>query len=445
MPGDTFIAIKGVDIDGHDYIDKAIENGATKIIAEKGLYSVETLIVKDTKEYLATYLSDTYGDALKDIKFVGMTGTNGKTTSCYLTYKLLNLLGKKTAYIGTIGFYIEDEVVELNNTTPGIMDLYEMFLKCKEKNVEVIVMEVSSHALELGRVDKMLFDIVSFTNLTKDHTDFHLTMENYLKAKQKLFYKVKENGYAIVNGDDPYYKDFLFKHNNNIIYGVNEESDYKIIDYKLEIDKSTFNMAHDNKKYNITINMPGKYNIYNFLNAVIIASKLGFSLDKILEYADVLKAPPGRMDSIKYKDSIIIVDYAHTPDAVLNVLNSAHAFNTGKIITIIGCGGDRDKTKRPIMGDLATKLSDYVIFTNDNPRTEEPEAIMNDITASLMVSNFEVIYDRKLAIEKGINMLNANDILLILGKGHENYQIIGHEKHHHDDREYVEKYIESIK
>lgn len=442
---DIFVAIRGLNSDGHQYINQAINNGATKVIAEYGEYNVETIIVNDTKEYLINYLYETYKEELKDITFIGVTGTNGKTTSCYLIYKLLNLLGKKTAYLGTIGFYVGDEVTELKNTTPEITDLYSMFLDAKDKGVEVIVMEVSSHALELQRVGKLMFDLVAFTNLTQDHIDFHGTMDNYLKAKQKLFDKVKPNGYAVINGDDPSYKHFLFKHNNNILYGENEDADYKILDYKLDIDKTNFNFNVNNEAYNATIMMPGKYNIYNFLVALIIVNKMGYDISEILKNTDLLTPPPGRMDSIMYNDAVIIIDYAHTPDAVLNVLNSAKACKVGKIITVIGCGGDRDKTKRPIMGDIATRLSDHVVFTNDNPRTEDPKAIMDDIVKDLKTNNFEVIYDRKDAISVAIDMLNPTDMLLILGKGHENYQIMGSEILHHDDKEYARQYIESKK
>ena len=440
-PGDTFVAIRGIELDGHDYIKEAINNGATKIIAEEGQYTVETLIVPNTKEYLAKYLKSTYQEQLKDINFIGVTGTNGKTTTCYLIYKLLNILGHKTAYIGTIGFYLNDTETPLANTTPGITDLYEMFLSCAAKGIKNIIVEVSSHALELNRVGQIMFDAVAFTNLTQEHMDFHLTMGNYSNSKQKLFKQLKPTGYAVINGDDDYYTDFILPENKNIILGFNEKADYKIIDYKLEFDKSTFEFTHQDKTYKTTINLPGKYNIRNFLTALIIVNQMGYSIETILESVDLLQAPPGRMDSIKYKDSLIIIDYAHTPDAVLNVLNAATAFKKGKIITVVGCGGNRDKIKRPIMGDIATKLSDYVIFSNDNPITEDEKAIMNDITKDLKQTNYEIIYDREKAVEKAIDMLDQKDMLFLLGKGHETYQIIGNERIPYNDRETAIKYI----
>lgn len=439
--GDTFVAIKGLTIDGHDFIEKAIENGASKIIAEKGEYNVETVIVEDTRKYLAEYLKNKYNDKLSKIKFIGLTGTNGKTTSCYLIYQALNKLGKKTAYIGTIGFYVDGKVKDLDNTTPDLLDLYKMFDYCIEKNVEVIAMEVSSHALELGRVMGIEFDYACFTNLTQDHLDFHKTLKKYQKAKLKLFKSLKSDGVAILNGDDPYYKDFYLTENDNIIYGMNETFDYNITNYKLSIDSLEFAFIFDNQKYNVKLNIPGKYNIYNYMNVLIILHKMGYSFEEIIEISLNLKAPSGRFETIKYNNSIIIVDYAHTPDAVENIIDNVTEYKEGKIITIIGCGGDRDRTKRPIMGSISTQKSDFVIFTNDNPRTEDEKIIMADITSSLDKDNYIIKYDRKEAIEEGIKMLKDKDILLLLGKGHEDYQVIGNEKIHFSDLEITKELV----
>lgn len=442
--GDTFIAIKGLYVDGHDFIDKAIENGATKIIAEKGQYSVETILVDNTRTYLANYLKDAYKDKLSNIKFIGITGTNGKTTSCYLIYQALNSLNVKTAYIGTIGFFVDEKIKDLDNTTPDLLDLYEMFDYCISKNVEVIAMEVSSHALALNRVMGINFDYVSFTNLTQDHLDFHESFENYEQAKLKLFNSLKKDGVAIINGDSPYGKDFCLSQNKNILYGMNHEFDYSIIDYKLHLDSSEFTFKYNGQKYDVILNIPGKYNIYNYMNLLIILHNMGYSLEIIINLSKSLKAPSGRFETIKYKESIIIIDYAHTPDAVENIIDNVLEYKEGRIITIVGCGGDRDKTKRPIMGSIATEKSDFVIFTNDNPRTENEVDIMNDIIAGVNKNNYLIKYDREEAIEEGIKMLNNKDILLILGKGHEDYQVIGHEKIHCSDLEITMKYIKNI-
>lgn len=442
--GDTFVAIKGLNIDGHDFINKAIEAGAEQVIAEYGEYSVPTRIVDNTRVYLANYLKEKYRNNLFKIKFIGITGTNGKTTSCYLIYQALNKLKIKTAYIGTIGFYVDGKVKDLDNTTPDLIDLYEMFDYCIKNNVQVIAMEVSSHALALNRVLGIDFDYVSFTNLTQDHLDFHGDLENYKQAKLKLFNNLKPDGYAIINGDDPYYKDFCLEKNNNIIYGTNSNVDYKITSYNLDIDSSEFKFLYDNKEYDVKLNIPGKYNVYNYMNLLIILNKMGKSIEQIIGLSKFLKAPNGRFETLRFKDSVVVIDYAHTPDAVENIIDSVMEYKKGRIITIIGCGGDRDKTKRPIMGSIATQKSDYVIFTNDNPRTEDEKLIMNDIVSSLTKNNYIVKYNRREAIETGIKMLENKDILLILGKGHEDYQIIGHEKIHFSDletsKEFIEKY-----
>ena len=427
--GDTFIAIKNVNTDGHDFIESAINNGATKIICEHGNYSVETMVVPSTRKYLEDYLYDNFYPKFKDMKLIGVTGTNGKTTICYLVYQLLNKLGKNCAYMGTIGFYYKGHKEELNNTTPDIDILYKMFLEAKENGCDSVVMEVSSHALDMNRIHGLEFDEVAFTNLTQDHLDYHKTIENYIDAKKKLFYKTRGNKVAVLNGDDPKYSEFINKDNENIIISSNN-GDVKINNVELSHLGTKINFTYLNKEYNVDINMVGSYNVYNYLTALILVSKMGYSIDEIISITNEISAPSGRMELIKYNTNSIFVDYAHTPDAVTNVLKNVSEFKKGRIITIIGCGGDRDRTKRPIMADETLKYSDYAIFTNDNPRTEDEKQIMNDMVSHLTSNNFEVIYDRGEAIKKGVSMLQDNDILMLLGKGHETYQIIGKEKIH---------------
>lgn len=439
--GDTFIAIKNVNTDGHDYIEDAIKNGATTIIAEKGEYSVKTIIVEDTKKYLQDYLYNNYYDKIKKIKLIGVTGTNGKTTICYLVYQMLNLLNKKAAYIGTIGFYYNNIKKTLNNTTPDVDLLYEMLLEAKENDIEYVVMEVSSHALDKNRVYGLDFDEVAFTNLTQDHLDYHKTIDNYIEAKKKLFYKTRNNKIAILNGDDKYFDRFINNENNNIIISK-ENGNLKINNYSLSHMNTIIDFDFENNNYTTKINMVGSYNVYNYLTALLLVNKLGFDINNILDITKDLNPPKGRMQKIDYKTNSIFIDYAHTPDAVINVLKNAEEYKKGKIITIIGCGGDRDRTKRPIMGSAAEKYSDFVIFTNDNPRCEDEKQIMNDIISGVKLENHKVIFDRKEAIKEGINMLKENDILMILGKGHEDYQIIGKEKIHFSDEEEVLKDLE---
>lgn len=444
IEGDTFVAIRGINRNGHDYIEQAIMNGAKKIVAEYGQYPVETLIVKDSKEYISNYLKDTYFNEIKDIKFIGVTGTNGKTTSSYLMFQLLNKLGLKTAYIGSVGFYIEDKHIDLENTTPEITDLYEMFLECKQKEVKVIAMEVSSQAISYGRVIGLEFDIACFTNLTQDHLDYHKTMENYMNSKIELFKMLRGNKTALINIDDPHYNNFVLEGNNNVLYGVNG-SNYKIFDIKLNMTGSTFKLETNfNDVHKVSLPLPGKYNIYNYLLAFIVALELGFDVESILNKTLELTTPSGRYDLVTYNGSYIIIDFAHTPDAIENILNSINEYKEKKVFTIIGCGGDRDRTKRPLMGQISIEKSDHVIFTNDNPRFEDPKQIMNDIVKDLNKKNYEIIYDRLEAIKKGISMLKKKDVLVILGKGNEPYQIIKGEKNHFSDKEEVEKHIKSI-
>lgn len=434
-PGDTFVAIKGLTVDGHDFIEKAIELGASKIVCEHGSYSVETLVVPNTKEWLQEYLITNYKDEVNKIKLIGMTGTNGKTTTCFLTYQMLLSLGKKAAYMGTIGFYMPGVKRELNNTTPEILDVYSMIVEAIEAGCEYFVMEVSSHSLVEKRIEGLEFSVEAFSNLTEDHLDFHKTMENYLHAKMLILDQLK--GTIIVNSDDAYAKYFETKNYKTLGYNGN---DYKILNYH-ETDNGTLINFKADKEYSVETNLKCKYNVYNYLTALGILNTLGFSIDSIINITKNIYAPRGRCEQIRVRNSYAVIDYAHTPDAVEKIITSFLENKKGRIITIIGCGGDRDPLKRPIMGEIASRLSDYVIFTSDNPRTEDPNKILEDILKGVTKDNYEVEIDRTTAIRKGLDMLRDNDVLLILGKGHEDYQIIGHTKHHLDDLEEVKKYL----
>lgn len=442
-PGQTFVAIKGYTVNGHDFINSAIENGATKIISEKDIeVSVPVIKVENSKEYLKNELIKRYSSYLKDLTIIGITGTNGKTTTCYLTYQMLNKLGYKTAYIGTIGFYYDDYKLELPNTTPELLTIYKLMYEAKDHGCTHIVMEVSSQALEEERIAGINLSIAAFTNLTQDHLDFHKSMENYLNAKLKIFNYLNNDGVMIVNNDDEYADKFIQKKYNTITLGYKNDSNIKIINAKYTSSNTNIEFICDNEIKNITTNLTSKFNVYNYLTCFAILKSLDIDENKIIEITKDTYPPKGRCEIIKVNQGVAVVDYAHTPDAVEKVINSFIELKENKIITIVGCGGDRDPLKRPIMGNIACKLSDYVIFTNDNPRTEDPNNIMNDITNDLKFNNYEVIFDRKDAIYKAISLMQPKDILLILGKGHENYQIIGREKIHFDDREIVENWKE---
>ena len=443
-PGDIFVALPGSTVDGHDFVEKAYENGAAKAIVEhKVPCAIEQEVVNNTKEWLTNYVSENYQEQVNELNIIGVTGTNGKTTTAYLTYQLLNKLGSKTAYIGTIGFYIPDEaVMELPNTTPDILDLYELILTAKEKGCKNVMMEVSSHALHQNRVKGLKFKVAAFTNLTQDHLDYHKTMENYLEAK-KLILKQLE-GPMIANSDDSYAQSWLDSYDNTKTYGFNG-TDYQIISYEDTLKGTKLKFKYNDKEYETETNLKSKFNVYNYITTLSLVNNMGFSIEQILEVTPSIYPPKGRCEIIPVKDGIAVIDYAHTPDAVEKIIDAFIEHKKGKIITIVGCGGDRDPKKRPIMGQIAAEKSDYVVFTSDNPRTEDPQAIMNDILAGVKTTNYEVELDRKKAIVIALNKIEKNDAVLILGKGHEDYQIIGHEKHHLDDAEEVQKYINSLK
>ena len=439
--GDTFVAIKGYTVDGHDYIDAAIKKGAKKIIATHGEYDVETVIVEDTEKYLNDYLVKNVSKQFEDIKFIGITGTNGKTTTAYLTSQILTELGINNAYIGTIGYYVNSEFIrELPNTTPDILSLYNLILESIENNVKVIVMEVSSHSLSLGRINGIKLDVAGFTNLTEDHLDYHETMEKYLEAKKLILNYIKDDGVMISNIDDEYGNSFRYKNFKTL--GFNE-SDYKVNSYEYTNLTTKINFTYNDIDYNVETNLLNKFNIYNYMTALAFVNNLEVSIEKIINVTDKIMPPNGRNEIISVNGGKAIVDYAHTPDAVEKIITSTLEKKIGKVITIVGCGGDRDPKKRPIMGEIATRLSDYVIFTNDNPRTEDEKNIMKDILKGVSKDNYKVIHDRREAIKNGLDMISENDTLLILGKGHEDYQIIGHEKIHLSDKEEVLNYINS--
>lgn len=441
--GQVFVALKGHTVDGHDYVSEAVENGASKVVVEHEVsVSVPVEVVKDTQEYLKEVLKKEYADKLNELKIIGITGTSGKTTTAYLTYQLLNSMREKSAYIGTNGFKIPEEDIETDNTTPDILTIYSLLLHAQEKGCKTVVMEVSSHALAYERIYGLHLDIAAFTNLTEDHLDYHKTMEDYLDTKLKITDYLGEKGKLIVNIDDPASKKFIEKFGKCITIGFNNpNNDYDVMD--MDITPAETKILFKNKAcvYKVTTNLTSKFNIYNYMTALSILHTLGYNIENIIEKTPSLKAPKGRCETYKVKDAFAVVDYAHKPDALEKVIAAYNEFKKARVITIVGCGGDRDPIKRPIMGKIATDNSDYTILTSDNPRTENPAKIMEDILKGVTSKNYEVELDRKKAIQKGLQMLKKDDILLILGKGHEDYQIIGHTKYHLDDAEEVLKWV----
>ncbi len=443
-PGDTFVAVKCEVNDGHQYIEKAIEAGATKVVVEHAKdYGVETIVVEDTRDYLNQYLKEHYNPYIEKMNFIGITGTNGKTTTAMLLHDALNLLGEKTAYIGTVGFYIRKKVCSLPNTTVDTCDMYNLFMQAYEAGCKNIVMEMSSHALENGRCETLEFDYALFTNLTQDHLDEHGTMENYALAKQKLFKRLKSKGTAIINRDDDYFPYFDLKENHTISFGF-EPSNYQILSYHMSNTGTDFTYQIEEKEYSVHTLLLGRYNIYNVLGVIAVLHEMQIPNDTIADLISKLKPPVGRMDTILYKSNSIIIDYAHTPDAFANLFHTVKEFQKGNIYVVFGCTGDRDRTKRSIMTNMVAELSNYFIITNDDPHFEDTTQIVNDMIAGLECDHYEICLDRKLAIQKGIDLLKKDDILLILGKGHEEFMIVGKEYIPFNDKKEVLAYLEEL-
>lgn len=437
--GDIFVALKGINSDGDIYIEKAIENGASKIVCEKGSYSVETLNVDNPRKYLLKELKKMYRSYLEKMTIIGITGTNGKTTSAYLLSELLNHSGNKSAYIGTIGFYVGlERKAILNNTTPDVCDLYELLLNAYEEGCKYVVLEVSSQGLAYGRLEGIPFNCAIFTNLTQDHLDYHKTMENYALAKQKLFKYLKEDGFAVINYDDPYKEYYLLGKNYNITYGF-DGGDYRILDFNINLFGTVFRYKYKDTISEIKTNLIGKYNINNLLVALIVLEQLKIKIDKT--FLSELESPSGRMEMVNYKNNLIVIDYAHTPDAMEKIISTVKEATKGNIYVVFGCTGSRDRLKRPIMAKMATEMCKYAIFTSDDLHEETFEQIIDDMIDGLSNTNYEVCKDRREAIYRGILKLKENDVLLILGKGHEEVMIIGNEKIPFHDRTIVDDYI----
>ena len=444
-PGDICVALRGIVGDGHDFIPKAIENGASKIIAEEGEYSVPYEIVSDSRAYLNNYLKQNYNKYLEEMHLIGITGTNGKSTAAYLIYDALNKLDKRCCYIGTIGYFREEKIFDMPNTTPEVTEIYDMLISAYDAGYRYAVIEASSEGLLHRRLENVPFEYAIFTNLTQDHLNIHGTMANYAMCKQKLFNQIRPGGKAIINYDDPNKSIFSLSYNDNITYGFTG-GDYHVSDYQMSIMGTSFTFISDGVKQNIKAPLIGKYNIYNILVTIITLYELGFTYSEIYDVLLHVNSPAGRMDMVEYKNNRIIIDYAHTPDAILNVISTVKEVCDGHIYTVFGCTGDRDRTKRPIMTKIVTDLSDKAIITCDDVHNEDPNQIVDDMLKDLPNSNYEVELDRKKAIRKGIDMLNTNDVLLVLGKGHEEVMIVkNNERIPFNDKKTVLEYLESNK
>ena len=451
--GYMFIAIKGFATDGHSYINDAIKAGAKVIMIEEGcdLKSIKlpndvTLVMaKDTREALAKCSCNYYGNPSKKFKLIGVTGTKGKTTTTFMIKEILEKAGHKVGLIGTIATYINGKMItESSRTTPESIELQRTFADMVKESVEYVVMEVSSQSLKLHRVDGCNFDIVLFTNFSEDHISEkeHPDMKDYFESKLKLF-EMCDNG--IVNVDDLQVSKIpkLFPNSNVMTYGIDNACDVLAKDITITNSYVDFRVKIADRNERVKVSIPGRFSVYNSLAAICVAKKIGISSEKIIEALADIRVP-GRSEMVPNKKEIpIMIDYAHSPESLQNILSAVKSYTRGKVISVFGCGGDRDKTKRPIMGEISGRIADFTFITSDNPRTENPNTIVEEIEEGIKKTKgkYKVIVDRTEAIKEAISMATKLDIILLAGKGHEPYQEINGEKFPYDERKIVNEII----
>lgn len=436
--GYAFVCINGAKSDGHDYAQKAVEGGAAVVVAERDLGLEAQIIVPDTHAAYADMCAKWFGNPADSLKLLGVTGTNGKTSVTYMMKKILEKAGYKVGLIGTIQNMIGDEIIAAHNTTPNAYELNSLFALMKAKGCTYVIMEVSSHALDQSRVYRLNFEAAMFTNLTQDHLDYHITMDNYLAAKKKLFYMCKT---AVINSDDPYAQRLCEGLDCKITtYSLGDASTYSAKCVKYRPASVEYEFVSDSEIGHIKVNTGGKFTAYNSLCAAACAVEIGIPLATVAEALKELHGVKGRAEVVPTgRDFTVIIDYAHTPDGLKNILSTFRECEKNRLIAVFGCGGDRDKTKRPIMGNIAAHYSDYAIVTSDNPRTEEPSAIIEDILEGMKgaVIPVKVIENRIKAIKFAVSIAKKDDIIVLAGKGHETYQILKTGTIHLDEREVV--------
>lgn len=439
--GYAFVCINGFNLDGHKYAMSAEAAGASIVIAEKTTGAKNEMIVADTHEAYAVMSANFFGNPADKLKLVGVTGTNGKTSVTYMLKAIIESKGYKTGVIGTIQNLIGDRVIESTNTTPDAYGLNKLFYEMVNEGCEYAIMEASSHALDQKRIYGLNFEIAAFTNLTQDHLDYHETMEKYFEAKRKLFGMCKN---AVINLDDPYGRELVEKLSCNVATyaSVDRSATFSANGINMKPDGIEYEMVGDYTIKRIKLRTGGKFSVYNSLCAAVCARQLGFTFDEIAEALYGLDGVKGRAEVVATgRDFTVIIDYAHTPDGLENILSTFKELKRGRLVCLFGCGGDRDATKRPIMGSVASKLSDFVIVTSDNPRSEEPGDIIEDILEGMKNSRtpYVVIENRIEAIKFAIHKAQKDDIIVLAGKGHEDYQILKTGKVHLDEREVIKE------
>lgn len=446
-----FVATKGLISDGHSFIIDALNRGACAVVCENETIPVEIFIhsnavrilVKDSRIALADLANIYYGNVSDRMKLIGVTGTNGKTTTTYFIKKILEKAGHKTGLLGTIANYISDEKLDSDFTTPEAIELHQLLQKMADSGCEYVVMEVSSHALQMKRVHGLKYSAALFTNLTSEHLDYHKSLDNYLSAKKILFDNLGVQGLAIVNSDDSNSVKIVSDcKGSKTSFGKSENSEYRISQIDVNLDGTSFILEYERKSCQIHTRLIGEFNAYNAAGAFVLGHKLGINPEIISKAIEETEQVPGRFEVIKGKNKYAVVDYSHTPDSLEKAItNLRKVAGSRELVTVVGCGGNRDAGKRPVMGKLATDLSDKAILTNDNPRNEDPLFIINQMVEGITGSNYLVEPDRELAIKSAILESSQDSVILIAGKGHEDYQIIGNIRNHFSDKEMALKYL----
>ena len=454
--GYLFVAIQGFSTDGHQYVESAIQNGAVAIMIQEGCNlkgvkipdNVTVVMAKDTREGLAIVSDNFYDHPSRKFKLIGVTGTKGKTTTTFMLKEIFEKAGKKVGLIGTIAIYINGKKLkDSDRTTPESLELQQIFAEMAKQGVEVVVMEVSSQSLKLKRVDRCDFDIAIFTNFSEDHISpkEHPDMQDYFNAKLKLFKMCKT---GITNADDLQGAKIprLFPESNITTYGIDNYANLLAKDITITNSYVDFKVKLKDKNERVKTGIPGRFSVYNSLAAICVAQKFGIAPEPIKEALLEVRVP-GRSELVNNKREIpIMIDYAHSPESLENILQATKSYTRGKVISVFGCGGDRDPGKRPIMGEISGRIADFTIITSDNPRTENPKMIVNQIEEGLKKTNgkYMVMIDRKEAIKEAIKMATKRDIVILAGKGHELYQEIDGEKYPFDERVIVREIIDEL-
>ena len=444
-PGYAFVCIVGAVSDGHSYAQTAVKSGACVIIAERDTGAENQIIVPNTHAAYADMCAKWFGEPAKSLKLLGVTGTNGKTSVTYMLKQIIEKAGYKVGLIGTIQNMIGDEIIATHNTTPNAYELNSLFALMKAKGCTYVIMEVSSHALDQCRVYRLNFETAMFTNLTQDHLDYHITMDNYLNAKKKLFKMCKT---AIINSDDSYAEKIKDGLDCKVVtYSTGNDSTYSAKGINYHPTGVDYEFVSDTAIEHIKVNTGGRFTVYNSLCAVSCAVEIGIPLSVASSALAELHGVKGRAEVVPTgKEFTVIIDYAHTPDGLKNILSTFRECKKNRLIVVFGCGGDRDKTKRPIMGNIAVHFADFAVVTSDNPRTEEPGAIIKDILEGMKgcATPYKVIENRIEAIKYAISIAQPDDIVVLAGKGHETYQILKTGTIHLDEREVVAEALKEL-